>query len=310
MAEGQRTKSGQFAKKQGEESLAKAKTLTKESVLAGVAKDRASVDTQFNKIAELTQEKLSELEIVTEAVEFQKAEAERIHGVEAISRSIEEANLALETTKAENARKLAEHQKDFASKLEEARIESAQKEQQFAIQRQQTEASWSYSFEQQKKAAQDALNEEIRVAQQVERIRKEDLGRSWALREQELKTKEQELIDLRNKAAGFDAELKKAADAAESRAFSIAKKDKDHEIALLNNTHNAQRQVDTNTIANLQAKLQEKDKVIEQLTIQLSAANTAQKEIATKALETAGNVKAIADVQAANALASNGQKRA
>jgi len=305
-----RTKSGQFIKK-GEESLAKAKTLSKESVLETGAKDRAAVDTQFAKIAELKQERIAELEIVTEAVDFQKGEIERLRGVEVAALAIEEANLKLEATKAENARKLGEHQKDFASKLEEARIENTQKVQQFSTERLQVQTAWNYTFEQTKKAANDRLNEEIRVAQQAEKVRHEDLTRSWDLREQELKSQEKEVFDLRAQVESFPGLLKTEAEAAKAQAFSISKKDKDHEIAILNSQNTAQRTVDQSTIANLNGKLADKDKVIEQLTIQLAAANLAQKEIATKALDTAGNVKALADLQAATqANNSNGQKRA
>jgi hypothetical protein len=305
----QRSKSGQFTKK-GEESLAKAKTLTKEGNLETSARDRSTVDAQFAKIAELKQERISELETLNEAVEFQKSEIERLRGVETAALSIEEANLKLEATKAENARKLAEHQKDLASKLEEARIENNQKVQQFEIDRARIQSAWNYSFEQQKKAAQDQLNEEIRVARQAEKIRAENLEREWQLREQALKAQETELIDLRAKAASFEAEKDKAVAAAESKAFNIAKKDKEHEIAILTAQHTAQRTVDQNTIQNLNMKLADKDEIIKQLTVQLSTATKAQETIATKALETAANRQALADQQTTAALTNGGQKRA
>lgn len=295
-----RSKSGQFAKKQGEEALARAKTLTKDSVLESVAKIRSGLDVQVAKIGDIVQEKLTELETVTEAVEFQKAEAERIHGVEAVARSIEEANLALESTKAENLRKLGEFQKDLASKQEEARIENNQKVQLFETQRQQAENAWTYTFNQKKKTDQDQLAEELRIARQAEKVRQENLERGWNLREETLKAQETELTELRTKALNFPAELDKAVSAAEGKARGMAEREKNHEIAILNTQHQAQRTIDQNSIANLNAKLADKDKVIEQLTLQLNAANEAQKAIATKALESAATRQQLADTQMLN----------
>lgn len=303
-----RTKSGQFAKK-GEEALTKAKTLSKESNLETSARDRSTVDAQFAKIAELKQERITELETLNEAVEFQKSEIVRLRGVETAALSIDEANLKLEATKAENARKLAEAKKDFESKLEEARIENNQKVQQFEIDRARIQSAWNYSFEQQKKAANDQLAEELRIARQAEKIRTEDLERGWKLREEALTAQEKELTDLRAKVSTFDAEVKKAAEEAKNQAFGIANKDKTHEIALLKNEQAAQTQVLNATIQHLKEQLAAKDNVIAQLTLRATSAEEKMANIATKSLETAGNVKALADLQQATQLANNNGAR-
>lgn len=305
-----RTKSGQFTKKNQAEAFQAAQTLSKEAVLESVAKIRSGLDTQVAKIAEAVQEKLTELETVTAAVEFQKAEAERIHGVEAIARNIDEANIAFQEKTADLARQSAEAQRNFAAQLEAARSQNVQAIQNLETERVRNQTAWNYSFEQQKKAANDGLQEELRIARKAEQIRKEDLERGWALREETLKAQETEVTELRTKAAGFPAELEKAINAAEGKGRGMAEREKNHEIAILKSEQAALRTVDKNTIDNLNAKLADKDEVIKQLTIQLAAANEAQKAIATKALDTAGNVKALADLQAATqANNSNGQKR-
>lgn len=308
-----RTKSGQFVKKNNAEALAKAQTFTKESVLNSVAKIRSTLDGQVAEIGDLVQEKLTELETVSAAVDAQKSEAERIHGVEAIARNIDEANIAFQEKAAELARQTAEMQRNYAAQLEAARSTNAQAVQNLENERIRNQATWSYTFEQTKKAANDQLNEEIRVSKQVEKVRTEDLNRGWALREQELQARETEIVDLRQKAASFPAELDKAVNAAEGKARGMTEREKNHEIALLNNTHQAARTVDQNTITNLTAKLAEKDKLISDLSTQLVAANTKVETIATKALESAATRQQLADTQMMNQStngAGTGPKRA
>lgn len=306
----ERTKSGQFQKKIQQDAFAAAQALTKEGVLDSVAKIRSSLDNQVAKIAESVQEKITELETVTAAVEFQKGEAERIHGVEAIARSVEEADQEFEQRKSDLGRQELEFRKNYELRLVQARADNDQAISNLESDRKRSEATWQYTFEQTKKAANDQLNEDIRVRKQAEKVRIEDQERNWLLREQGVKSQEQEIVDLRAKVANFPIELDAEVKKQTAIVGSSMKRDKEHEIALLNSSNTAQRTVDANTIQNLTTKLADKDAIIGQLQVQLAAANKAQEAIATKALETASNVKALADLQTTNAINSNGQKRA
>lgn len=304
------TKSEQFNDEKNTEIRKKVGEITVETALSAVSAAQATIGKTLAGVGEQLQKQLQDLDVVKKAKELEKEEAERIHGAAAIALSIEEAEAAAEAKKEELDRDLAAHQvlltdRQFAADRQLQSEIQAKRDEQTRL-----NGQWVYEFELRKRDSTSAFQEEQRLARVAEQVRKEELEKTWANREEILRKQEGEVIELRTKVLAFPDELHKAVSKAEAIVGSSMKRDKEHEIQILTSRQDAARVVFENTIANLQREVAAKDKLIGELSTRLIASEEKVSNIATKALETAGNIKAIADVQSANALgAQNGSRK-
>lgn len=306
-----KTKSSQAETEKNQQVKKTAGDFTVGGALQALAQVQAKVGQTFAGVGEQLQSKLQELETVKKALTLEKEEAERIHGVEAIARSIEEANAAFDDNRAELQKREEILHNEFNERQEKLNKQGHQAAIDMTTQRTRDQEQWTFAFEVSKRDAKAKFDEELRQLQLNERVRKEAIEKNWADREEGIRKQETEIAELRTKVAAFPAELDAEVKKHTAIVGSSMKRDKDHEIQILSGQFGAAKTVSDNTIANLQLQLQTKDKVIEQLQVQLAAANKSNTDIANKALETAGNVKALADLQQATQIAaSNGQKRA
>lgn len=304
------TKSEQFNDEKNTEIRKKVGEITVETALSAVSAAQATIGKTLAGVGEQLQKQLQDLDVIKKAKELEQAEAERIHGVAAIALSVEEAEAAAEAKKEELDRDLAAHQVMLTDQKFDADRRLQSDIQLKRTEQERLNGQWTYEFELLKRDAASAFQEEQRQAQVAETVRKESLEKNWANREEGLKKQETEVVELRAKVAAFPEELSKAVTKAESIVGNVLKKDAAHEIAILNSRHAAEKLVSDNTIANLTAQLAAKDKLINDISTRLIASEEKVSNIATKALETAGNIKAIADVQSANALgAQNGSRK-
>jgi len=112
-------------------------------------------------------------------------------------------------------------QKDFSARVAEANERHARDEKEF-----------NYKTAQAQRAVLDKFEDEMRVRKNQERDRIDALTKDWATREEALKTREVELKQLQEKAASFDAEVKKAVDTAVKIATSSVSKEMNAQFAL------------------------------------------------------------------------------
>lgn len=303
------TKSAQVSAEKNSEIRKKVGGITVESALTAVSAAQATIGKTLASVGEQVQKELQTLDTINKANELAREEGERIHGAAAIALSIEEAQANAELKKEELDRDLAAHavlvsdQKFDADRRLQSEITAKRDEQQ------RLNGQWTYEFELRKRDLLSAFQEEQRQAGVAETVRKEGLEKVWANREELLKKQETEVVELRAKVAAFPEELKSEVNKQVAIVGNSMKKDALHEVQMLQSAQNAARVVSENTIANLQREVASKDKLLGELTLQLIAANAKVETIATKALETAGNVKAMADIQSANALSNNGASR-
>lgn len=292
-----RTKSGQFANKQNEGITRQASEFTVGGALESLAKVQATVGSTFAGIGEQLQAKLQELDTVTKAVELKKEEVETIYGVEAIARSIEDAEAAFEATKADLARQELEVRKNYEVRLQTAGAEHHQAVINLTNQRTRDQEAWSFQFEIDKRNAKAKLDEELRQTMLSERVRKEQVEKNWADREENLRKQETEVVELRTKVNSFPGEL----DAEVKKQVAIVgnsmKRDHTHELQISASQFAATKTILDNTILNLNSKLVDKDSVISQLTVQLATAQKSSTDIANKALESAASRQQLADNQ-------------
>lgn len=301
-----RTKSGQFTKDKEAEILKVASELTVDGTLKGLAEFSSNCSTILANLGAKFQDELQKFQTVQKATELAKEEATRIHGVEAIAKSLEEAKADSETNRKRLGAEDLEYRIGLQKTLETFKADINRETADLRLTQSREKEKWSFEFEVEKRYVRSTFDEEMRQTRLKESIRTEELERKWAAREVELTAREKELQDLRTKVDGIEAEIKAAVAMETSIVGNSMKKDKDHEIQLLRNEFAAARTVSENTISTLRAEMKAVEEHAANLSTQLVEANKKVETIAMKALEAASGRQALADVQMLNQNPGNG----
>ncbi len=307
----QRRVGGKFVKEEAQEIREAVKEFSIETFQKNIANSQNEAISALSSVQQQVLSASNDLTKLQRANEVEKQELERLHGVAAIAKDVEEAELDRDARKAEIDREKRQFEIEFndmkaAMERSHAHALRIQKESD-----DRAKQAWEHDFKTMKEN-ENAQWEEIKRRRGVdEALRTEAIERNFKERNDALLVKETELNELRTKVATFPAELEKElSKKAAAVAASIAK-DHKHELEIVSSKFASEKTVLDNTISSLRQEITNKDKMIEQLQVRLASAEEKVSNIATKALETAGNVKAIAEVQTASAIASgNGTKRA
>lgn len=279
-------KSERFTETQNQETLKKASTKTIESVVDAVTKAQVAISNKLSEVNAQLQTQLAELNTVSQAVEVKNAELETIYSKEQVLKNIDELTVEFQ-----------QHQQN----IEDQKLALSRE-------REQEEADFQFQREQLRKTEQVQYEEERRLLKNAHRDEDEARNKAFQLREETLKKQEQEVVDLRAKVAAFPAELDAAVKKAEAIVGNSVKRDYEHKLALLQKDFDTANTVHNNTVANLNTRLAANDKVITELTAQLTAAQAKVADIAKEALTSASSTKTLSEFQ--NMLASqapNGQ---
>ncbi len=149
------------------------------------------------------------------------------------------------------------------------------------------EEEHDYSLAQAKKRAQEEFEAEILRNKRSEQNRVEELNKQWATREEEIKSKETEINQLKSDVAGFDARLKTEIAKSEAIVGATLKRQFEHESALLKKDAESERALNQVKIQAMNSTIESLEAQITSLQTQLASARADAKEVATQALNSA-----------------------
>lgn len=138
-----------------------------------------------------------------------------------------------------------------------------------------------------KKKFIDEFNAEVAAHKRAERVRTEELAADWNRREAELKSRENELVDLRKKVADFDGILKAEVAKAENVAANSVKKNYEHQMQLLQKDQESERAINEAQIKSYAHTIAQMQNQIDDLNEQLSITRSDAKEVTAQALQSA-----------------------
>lgn len=271
-----------FSKEKSQQTLKAASGITIETAAKKVTEAQLSIGKTLSDVTNQLQTQLQELDTVTQAVQLKQGELETIYSKEQVLKSLDELNVEFE-----------QHKQNI-------------EDQKLALdrERQQEEADFNFNLEQTRKNEQTQYEEQRRLVKNQHRDEDELRNKAFLAREEELKKHENELIDLRKKVEGFPAELDAAVKKDVAIATNSVKREYEHQLQLLKKDYETAQTVNNNTVAGLNARLAANDKVITELTAQLTAAQSKVAEIAKEALTSASSTKTLSEFQ--NMLATQG----
>jgi colicin import membrane protein len=305
MATKKTTKTSQFETEKNEEVRKTAAGYTVEAALKAVSSAQATIGKTLANVGEQLQTQIQELDTVKKAVELEKEELARIHGVEKIAKDIEdmEAEYVLRRQTAEDG--FRSFSGDLANRQADARRTNDQALADLQSKYSRDIEQQKYQFEQQKKTQLDLFNEEVRQLRASERDHTEVLHKTWAAREEELAKHETEYATLQKQVAEFPAQLAAGIAKAEAIVGNSVKRDYTHQFELLKKDADTSQAMASSTISSLKQQLGQAETVIAQLQAKLTDAEKKVESIANKALDAASGRQALAEIQAANQ-SSNG----
>lgn len=290
------TKSETFSKEKNETTLKTAANLTIDAAAKKVTEAQLSIGKTLSDVTSKLQEQLQELSTVSQAVELRKGELSTIYGAEQVLKSIDELQADFE-----NKKLIQQQQFDLFEQELEA------KQQTLALERSTETEQFQYNLQQERRNEQLQHEEVVRQAAAEERDRKELIEKGFQIREEELKKRETELIDLRKKAEEFPVVLKTGIDKEVAIVGNSIKREYEHKLQLLQKDFDTSKMMSDSTVKSLTDRLTSQDNVIGQLQTRLSQADERVTSIATKALEAAASTKSLADVQNLIQTQNNGQ---
>lgn len=220
--------------------------------------------------------KIQQVDQLDTAITLKEQRLQELHGIEKEAVSLDE----MKAQKEEEARK-------WEKERDERNAQWDEEEEERAKMWQRAEDDFKYTTEQAHKKVQDDFEAQLSKRNREELLRAEQLQRSWTERENGLKAKEQEFTDLKAQVAGFDAKLKTEVSKAEAVLGNVLKKQYEHEMALLRKDAESEKNLSAAKISAMSDQMENLEKQIHDLQVQLAAARTDAKEVATQALQSA-----------------------
>ncbi len=270
--------------------------LAADKVVAKVASVGLEVTRKLSQVSEELVQQTQELDLVREAVRLAKEELEQLHGVDTAATAVEYLIADYEEKAAKLEEAIEAKKAQWAE--EEARYNKAQfdRKQLDESSRKRELDEYTYRTTQERKKADDAFQENLRQRLQEEKIRQEELQRQWQQREAALTASEKELQDLRAQVATFparvDAEVKKA----EAIVGNTVKREYEHKIQLLTKDQEAAANMAKLQIQSHAETIAKQAATIEALQQRLALSDSKVQSIAEKALDSASERRALAEI--------------
>ena len=267
-------------------------TAVKDLTLDGVSNKLASTQVEITKQLAGLSAKLSEqlgiLENVEAAISLKKDELKTLHDIEVTATSLDDLQANIQAS-----RDLWKKERQ----LHEVAIKERDAERTKQLQR--SEEEYKYKTAQEQAKIQDTFNAKMLLQEKAAKDKQEQLDKGWAIREGELKNRENELVDLRKKVEDFPNVLSKEINSHVAVATNAVKKEYETRITLLNKDIETSQKLGAQEIKSLNDTISKLNIQIGDLQKQLHQAHMDVKDISAKALESSAARETVANLQKA-----------
>ena len=304
-----------IAAKAVSEAVAAADALSNEGVVRLIGELKSTMARTLTQLSDRLEEEIGKYDRICRAVAAKDAELKEIYEIQRSASTLlafletherkreemeselqaekEQLDLEIETTRAEWEKERKQYEQEVKQHEQEIKERDAAEQKR----RQRELDEYKYSFAREQQLARDRSGDEIAAAQKEWAQRKSQLEREWGEREKALAAGEQELAELRARAAGFAQELKAAAERAAAEA--VARAELQHKAAqeLLHRQLEGEKNVLATKIAALERTVKEQAEQLSRLEQQAEKAYTQVQEIAVRAIEGSASTKQLANLQ-------------
>ncbi len=250
-------------------------------------------------LIDLTERLTGEVDLlasVREAVQLERQELERLHKIDVAATSIDQLVQDYERERQRLETEIQTRRSDWEQETRTAERERKEAEEALRKQRQRDIEDYEYRKQLERKKAQDKYDEEMRLLEKKNEERQEELDRTWAQREGQLKEREDELARLRREVEELPRRIAAEKEAALAEATRQAASNYDQQILILQKDAQAERKVSELQVKTLQETVGRQAEQIASLDKAVEEAKRQVQEIALKAIEGASGSRALAHV--------------
>jgi colicin import membrane protein len=268
------------------EVLAAVAGLNLDSVSSNIAATQVEVQKSLADLSAKLVERLDVLRNVEEAITLKKEELKQLYDLEAAEIELDDLKAQIEAQREAWEEEQARKQREFAEMQSDRNKQWARSEEEY-----------QYKLAQDHRKGEDSFKGFMEEQAKTNRNKQEQLEKSWAEREAELKKRETELAELRTKVEAMPEMIKKAENAAVAVATNSVKKEYETKATLANKDLETFQKLAAQETASLKQALEKANAQITDIKTQLEQAHRDVKEISAKALESASGRTAMEALQ-------------
>lgn len=252
--------------------LAAVKELDPAKVVTDVGNLQLSVQSTLANLSASITNKMAQVDTIDSAIRIKEDRLQELYGIEKEAVTLDDMKAQVEAERVQ-------------SEIEREERDARWSEEQAERQKQWKRAldDYNYEFEQRKKRVQEEFDAEVARNRRGEQVRAEALVKTWDERENALKGRENEIVELKGKVDGFDAKLKAEIAKAEAVVGNTMKRQHEHEIQLLKKDSEAALKLSEAQMVSLNATIANLNKQVADLGVQLVSARNDAKEVASQA---------------------------
>lgn len=255
-------------------TVEKAGKLSPEKIYESITSLKSSVNNTLEDAENKMKQVFDEFENLKNAVEIEKKQLEEVYQISANADSL---NALLQAQK--------KKKETFEEEMEQKKAQWEAEEQEKEKQRQREEEDYQYNLKKKRQKEQDAYEEKKEKQEKELKEKKIAFEAEISEREARVKAAEEELAELRTKAAEFPKILEKEIEKARKETTEALKKEFEFEKKLEESNNNADLKLKVQVIESLKEKNKELQQSLGQLSQKAVTAEEGLKEIAMKALD-------------------------
>ncbi len=294
----------------GEErfAVAVADALSSEGVVRSIGELKSTIARTLTQLADQLEVEIGKYSQICRAIAAKDAELKEIYEIprsastllaiiETHERKQEEMEREYEAEKERLQREIETARSQWEKEKKERELETKERDAAEQKRRQRELEEYKYGFAREQQLARDKASDELAKAEKELAERKTQIERDWAEREKALATSEQELAELRARAASFGRELDEARAKAAADAAQRLEAQHNAALELLRRELEGEKNVLATKIAALERTVQEQAEQLGRLEQQAEKAHTQVQEIAVRAIEGSASAKQLAHLQ-------------
>jgi len=273
------------------ETIKNAGMINYESIIKNISELKLQLGNALDSLEDSMVKEFKKLSNLQEAINIETKNIEEIYQIKQNADTLEALLAAQKLKKLDfddemNSKKILwdKEQKEWEAKIKET-------DEQQKKSKKREEEEYKYNLDISRKKEQDIYHEKKTLLEKELVEKKNAFERSISDREAAIVSKEEELNSLKLKAESFPKELEKAIKDTEKTVSERLESKNKFEKELFAKEIEGERKLKDQIIANLDLKIKEQAKHIEQLTTKADLASNQVKDIAVKAIEGSTNIR-------------------
>ena len=291
-----------------QDAVAVADALSSEDVVRSISEMKSTVARTLTQLSERLEEEIGKYGQIRRAIAAKDAELQEIYEIERSASTLlaimetqqrqqEEMQREFQTEKEQLEGEIQQTRAQWEKETKEREQEMKERDAAEQKRRQRELEEYKYNFARQQQLAQDQSSDTLAKGEKELSERKTQLEREWAEREKALAAREEELVQLRARAAGFAEELKAAADGAAAEATTRLEQQHHAADELLRRQLEGEKNVMAAKITALERTVKDQAEQLTRLQEQAEKAYAQVQEIAVRAIEGSASAKQLAHLQ-------------